>query len=78
VRPIDRFPLDSQAQCQRSKGFSKTSAGDGPSVPPTDKAHSHAKVIREFNVRLRPEDAIRHIDQKDLNNWNKSDHAGLK
>lgn len=44
----------------------------------TDKAHSYAKVIGEINARLGPEDVIRHIDRKHLNNRIESDHAALK
>lgn len=44
----------------------------------TDKAHSYAKVISEINNRLGPDDAIRHIDRKYLNNRIESDHAALK
>ncbi len=44
----------------------------------TDKAHSYAKVIGEINNRLGPEDRIRHVDRKFLNNRIESDHAALK
>nr|WP_245890549.1 IS6 family transposase [Roseovarius confluentis] len=44
----------------------------------TDKAHSYAKVIGEINDRLGPEDVIRHVDRKYLNNRIESDHAALK
>lgn len=44
----------------------------------TDKAHSYVKVIGEINGRLGPENAIRHIDRKYLNNPIKSDHAALR
>lgn len=43
-----------------------------------DKAHSYAKVIGEINARLGPEDAIRQVDRKSLNNKIESDHAALK
>ncbi|WP_172677887.1 DDE-type integrase/transposase/recombinase [Ruegeria sp. 6PALISEP08] len=49
-----------------------------PQTIVTDKAHSYAKVIREINDRLGPEDTIRHIDRKYLNNRIESDHAALK
>lgn len=44
----------------------------------TDQAHSYAKVIREINARLGPEDAIRHVEREYLNNRIESDHAALK
>lgn len=44
----------------------------------TDKAHSYAKVIGEINDRLGPEDVIRHVDRKYLNNRIESDHVALK
>ena len=44
----------------------------------TDKAHSYAKVIGEINGQRGPENAIRHIDRKYLNNRIESDHAALK
>lgn len=44
----------------------------------TDKAHSYAKVIGEINGRLGPENAIRHIDRKYLNNRIECEHAALK
>ncbi len=44
----------------------------------TDKAHTYAKVIGEINARIGPEDAIRHVDRKYLNNRIESDHASLK
>ena len=44
----------------------------------TDKANCYAKVIGEINGRLVPENTIRHIDCKHLNNRIESDHAALK
>ncbi|NSY41333.1 DDE-type integrase/transposase/recombinase [Leisingera sp. ANG59] len=44
----------------------------------TDKAHSYAKVIGEINGRLGPDNAIRHVDRKYLNNRIERDHAALK
>ncbi|QYZ72208.1 IS6 family transposase [Neotabrizicola shimadae] len=44
----------------------------------TDKAPTYAKVIAEINDRLGPEDAIRHLTRKHLNNRIESDHAALK
>lgn len=44
----------------------------------TDKVHSYAKVNGEMNAQLGPEDAIRHVDRKYLNNRIESDHAALK
>ena len=44
----------------------------------TDKAHSYAKVIGEINARLGPDDVVRHVDRKYLNNRIESDHAALK
>ncbi|MBD1202649.1 MAG: IS6 family transposase [Rhodobacteraceae bacterium] len=44
----------------------------------TDKAPTYAKVIAEINDRLGPEDAIRHVTRKHLNNRIESDHAALK
>lgn len=44
----------------------------------TDKAHSYAKVIGEINARLGPEDVVRHVDRKYLNNRIESDHVALK
>lgn len=44
----------------------------------TDKAHSYAKVIGENNDQHGPENAIRHIDRKYINNRIESDHAALK
>lgn len=41
----------------------------------TDKALSYTKVIGEINGRLEPDNAIRHIDRKYLNNRIESDHA---
>lgn len=38
----------------------------------------NAKVIGEINAWLGPEDAIRHVDRKYLNNRIESDHAALK
>ncbi|WP_315901074.1 DDE-type integrase/transposase/recombinase [Leisingera daeponensis] len=44
----------------------------------TDKAHSYAKVIGEINGRLGPDNAIRHVNRKYLNNRIESDHTALK
>jgi transposase, IS6 family len=44
----------------------------------TDKAPTYVKVIAEINDRLSPEDAIRHVTRKHLNNRIESDHAALK
>lgn len=44
----------------------------------TDKAHSYARVIGEWNGRLGPDDAIRHITRKHLNIRIEGDHAVLK
>lgn len=44
----------------------------------TDKAHSYAKVIEEMNYGNGPDDRIRHIDLKHLNNRIEADHAALK
>ncbi len=44
----------------------------------TDKAQSYAKVITEWNTRSGPDDAIRHITRKHLNNRIEGDHAVLK
>ena len=44
----------------------------------TDKAPTYVKVIAEINDRLGPEDAIRHLTRKHLNNRIESDHAALK
>ncbi|WP_183970175.1 DDE-type integrase/transposase/recombinase [Sagittula marina] len=52
--------------------------GDAPPVPFTDKAQRYARVVREFNARLGPQDAIRHLDHKYLNNRIESNHAALK
>ena len=43
----------------------------------TDKAATYAKVIDEISERLWPEDAIRHVTGKHLNNRIESDHAAL-
>lgn len=44
----------------------------------TDKAHSYGKVISEWNARLGPDDAIRHVRWKHENNRIEDDHAVLK
>ena len=44
----------------------------------TVNAPTYAKVISEINERLGPEDAIRHVTRKHLNNRIESDHAALK
>ncbi|MEZ5753386.1 MAG: IS6 family transposase [Paracoccaceae bacterium] len=44
----------------------------------TDKAPTYGKVISEINECLGPEDAIRHVTRKHLNNRIESDHAALK
>ena len=44
----------------------------------TDKAHSYAKVIGEWNARLGPDGVIRHINRKHANNRIEGDHALLK
>ncbi|MEM6741554.1 MAG: DDE-type integrase/transposase/recombinase, partial [Pseudomonadota bacterium] len=44
----------------------------------TDKAHSYAKVVAEWNPRSGLEDAIRHITRRHLNNRIEGDHAVLK
>ncbi|ASP23192.1 DDE domain protein (plasmid) [Antarctobacter heliothermus] len=44
----------------------------------TDKAHSYAKAIEEMNFGNGPDDRIRHIDRKHLNNRIEADHAALK
>ena len=44
----------------------------------TDKAPTYVKVIAEINDRLGPEDTIRHVTRKHLNNRIESDHAALK
>ena len=43
----------------------------------TDKAVTYATVIGEIHERLGPEDAIRHVTGKHLNNRIESDHAAL-
>jgi IS6 family transposase len=44
----------------------------------TDKAHNYAKVIKELNLFCGPDDAIRHVDRKHLNNRIEGDHGALK
>ncbi len=44
----------------------------------TNKAPTYAKVIAKINDRLGPEDAIRHVTRKHLNNRIESDHSALK
>lgn len=44
----------------------------------TDKAHSYAKVIEEMNFGNGPDERIRHVDRKYLNNRIEADHAALK
>ena len=44
----------------------------------TDKAPTYVKVIAEINDRVGPDDAIRHVIRKHLNNRIESDHAALK
>jgi transposase, IS6 family len=44
----------------------------------TDKAQSYAKVSAEINLRFGPENAIRQVTRKYLNNRIESDHAALK
>ncbi len=44
----------------------------------TDKAHSYAKVIKEMNFGCGPDDEIRHVDRKHLNNRIEGDHGALK
>ena len=44
----------------------------------TDKAHSYAKVIEEMNLDIGPDDRIRHVDRKYLNNRIEADLAALK
>ena len=44
----------------------------------TDKVPTYVKVIAEINDRPGPEDAIRHVTRKHLNNRIESDHAALK
>ena len=44
----------------------------------TDKAQSYAKVIEEMNFDIGPDDRIRHVDRKYLNNRIEADHAALK
>lgn len=44
----------------------------------TDKAHSCAKIIGEWNARSGPEDAPRHITRQHLNNRIEGDHAVLE
>lgn len=43
----------------------------------TDKAASYAKVIGEWNARLGPEDAPRHVTRRHENNRIEGDHAVL-
>lgn len=49
-----------------------------PQTIVTDKARSYAKIIGEWNARSGPEDTIRHITRKHLNNRIEGDHAVLK
>lgn len=44
----------------------------------TDKAPTYVKVIAEINDRIGPEDAVRHVTRKHLNNRIESDHAAPK
>lgn len=44
----------------------------------TDKSRSYARVIEDWNARSGPEDAIRHVTRKRLNNRLEGDHAVLK
>ncbi len=44
----------------------------------TDKALCYAKVIKEMNRGSEPQDAIRHINRKHLNNRIEGAHGALK
>lgn len=82
VRPVDRFPPHSAAGCQGRRAFLRQARETVRCYPSlaiiTDKARCYAKVIGEINGQRGPEDAIRHIDRKYLNNRIESVHAALK
>lgn len=44
----------------------------------TDKAHNHIKVIKEMNRGCGPDEAIRYVARKHLNNRIEGDHGALK
>lgn len=44
----------------------------------TDKAHNYMKIIKEMNWGCGPEEAIRHVARKHLNNRIEGDHGALK
>lgn len=44
----------------------------------TDKAQCYAKVIDEMNRECGPDNAIRHVNRKHLNNPIEADHGAMK
>lgn len=80
-RLID-FRLTARRNANAARAFkrqaSETVRCYQPMTAITDKAHNYAKVIRELHLFCGPDDAIRHIDRKHLNNRIEGDHGALK
>ncbi len=76
------FRLTARRNAKAARAFMRQACDtvrcDHPFAIITDKAHAYAKVIAEMNRGCGPEDAIRHIDRKHLNNRIEGDHGALK
>lgn len=76
------FRLTARRNAKAARAFLRQARDTARNYHPltivTDKAPSYAKVIGEINARLEPQDVIRHVDRKHLNNRIESDHASLK
>lgn len=76
------FRLMARRTANATRAFMRQASGTVRCYHPltivTDKAHSYAKVIEEMNYRNGPDDRIRHVDRKRLNNRIEADHAALK
>ncbi|GFE67287.1 IS6 family transposase [Litoreibacter roseus] len=76
----DRLTARRTANAARAfmRQASDTVRCDHPLTIVTDNARSCVKVIGEWNARSGPDDAIRHVTRKHLNNRIEGDHAVLK
>lgn len=76
------FRLTTRRDAAAARAFFRRARGRARLNQPlciiTDRAHAYARVIGEINGRLGPDDVIRHITRKYLNNRIESDHAALK
>ncbi|ADM09305.1 transposase [Parvularcula bermudensis HTCC2503] len=80
-RLID-FRVTARRNTAAAKAFIRQARDKARLYPPlsivTNKAPTYAKVMKNINAQMLPNEAIMHIDQKWQNNRIESDHAALK